>query len=383
MFFSIIIPIFQTPAILKRFLDSLSNTLKFQTQIIFINDGSGNHISELLHQFSLAHHNDCDITIIEHKHSLGCSKSINEALTKVLPICEAVVFMDSDLILCSQWQDKLMNDFIFNPKAGIIGCMLLYPQTGGIQCCGISFQDNVGRHLYLNSKPQNLHIDTFQEVQCTIFAFCAIRYNIIKKIGFLNEDFYNGYEDWDYQMRVKQLGYSAFIDTEIIQYHWEKSNGSHRNFNRKGNIARFWSLHNTDIKDDLFIYIQKGLRNHNVKNGQPYILIDLCEARTEAKHLSEWLINSNLLNITEYIDLSILCKDNISIWLPEIVDSSFHMQKNTFIFLCDQFVRLLNNDYWWKLRQNYNSDDIIMDLNSNILDFKELSGTFWPGTKIR
>ena len=59
------------------------------------------------------------------------------------------------------------------------------------------------------------------------------------------------------------------------------------------------------------------------------------------------------------------------------------MQKKSFIFLCDQFVRLLNNDYWWKLRQNYNSDDIIMDLNSNILDFKELSGTFWPGTKIR
>ena len=59
------------------------------------------------------------------------------------------------------------------------------------------------------------------------------------------------------------------------------------------------------------------------------------------------------------------------------------MQKSSFIFLCDQFVRLLNNDYWWKLRQNYNSDDIIIDLNSNILDFKELSVTFWPGTKIR
>ena len=59
------------------------------------------------------------------------------------------------------------------------------------------------------------------------------------------------------------------------------------------------------------------------------------------------------------------------------------MQKSSFIFLCDQFVRLLNNDYWWKLRQNYYSDDIIIDLNSNILDFKELSVTFWPGTKIR
>ena len=85
MFFSIIVPVFQTPSILKIFLDSLSNTIKFQTQIIFINDGSGNAISELLHQFSLSHSSFCNITIIEHQYSLGCSKSINEALTKVLP----------------------------------------------------------------------------------------------------------------------------------------------------------------------------------------------------------------------------------------------------------------------------------------------------------
>ena len=191
MYFSIIIPIFQTPSILNLFLDSLSNTIKFKTQIIFINDGSGNTISELLHQFALLNNSVCDITIIEHQYSLGCAKSINEALTKVSPTCEAVVFMDSDLILTSQWQMKLINDFKLNSKVGIIGCMLLYPQTGGIQCCGITFQNNVGRHLYLNSKPEYIHIDTLQEVQCTIFAFCAIRYSAIKNTGYLNEDFFN------------------------------------------------------------------------------------------------------------------------------------------------------------------------------------------------
>lgn len=107
-----------------------------------------------------------------------------------------------------------MNDFKTKPNVGIIGCMLLYPQTGGIQCCGITFQDNVGRHLYLNSRPEKIYLDTFQDVQCTIFAFCAIRYCAIKKAGYLNEDFYNGYEDWDYQMRIKQFGYSAIIDTK-------------------------------------------------------------------------------------------------------------------------------------------------------------------------
>lgn len=182
MYFSIIVPVFQTPSILKIFLESLSNTIKFETQIIFINDGSGNIVGELLHEFALLHNNICDIKIIEHQYSLGCSKSINEALTNVSTTCEAVVFMDSDLILTSQWQARLMDDFKANPKVGIIGCVLRYPQTGGIQCCGITFQDKVGRHLYLNSKLQNIQIDEFQYVQCTIFAFCAIRYNAIKKL---------------------------------------------------------------------------------------------------------------------------------------------------------------------------------------------------------
>lgn len=176
-------------------------------------------------------------------------------------------------------------------------------------------------------------------------------------------------------MRIKQFGYSAIIDTKIIQHHWEKSNGSHRNFNRKGNIARFWSLHHTDIQNDLNIYIQKGLM-HCSEYKHSYILIDLCEARTEANNLYKYLKKEDLLNIIEYIDLSILCKSVSSIWLPEIFDSSFHMQKTSFIFLCDQFVRLLDNDYWWNLRKDYNMNDLIIDLNSNVLKFKEFGNEF-------
>ena len=109
----------------------------------------------------------------------------------------------------------------------------------------------------------------------------------------------------------------------------------------------------------------------------------MCEARTEADCISSCLIENKLLDIIEYIDLSILCKNNLSIWLPEILDSSFYMQNVPFIFLCDQFVRLLDNSYWWNLRKNYNTNDLIIDLNSNVLNFKDLSDTFWPGTKIR
>ncbi len=382
MFFSIIIPVFQTPAILQLFLNSLSETLEYYAQIIFINDGSGNIINTMLHDFS-ALHSEYDIIIIEHFFSHGCANSINEALTKVSSNCEAVVFMDSDLILSSRWQNKVSKDLEKNGDIGIIGCMLLYPQTGGIQCCGITYQDKTGRHLYLNAKPNMIHPKRLQNVQCTIFAFCAIRYEAMKQTGFLNEDFYNGYEDWDYQFRVRKLGYSVVIDTEIMHYHWEKSNGIHRDFNRKGNIGRFWSIHNTVVKNDLCKYIRNELNAISFYVQNEYILIDLCEARTEAISISHYLIEVLSVNIIEYMNLSPLCKSNIRIWLPEILNSSFHMKETSFILLCDQFVRLLDNDYWWNLRKNYKDNDIIIDLNCNVLKFSDLAKTFWPGTKIR
>lgn len=383
MYFSIIIPIFQTPAILKMFLDSLSKSLEYDVQIIFINDGSGEIITAMLEDFSLTYSSNYDIIIINHPFSYGCAKSINEALTKVSPKCEAVIFMDSDLILTSPWQKKISQDFIENSDIGVIGCTLIYPQTDGVQCCGITYQDKVGRHLHLNAKLEMIHVKPLQKVQCTIFAFCAIRFSAIKETGLLNEEFYNGYEDWDYQFRVKKLGYSIVIDTEIIHYHWEKSNGSHRNFNRKGNLGRFWSIHGADVFDDLGEYIKKEFDTIPYEKQAGYILIDLCEARTEAVHIRCYLEDTIRLKIVEYMDLSILCKDSGSIWLPEIVNSTVHMKHNTFIFLCDQFVRLLDNNYWWSLRKNYNNNDIIVDLNGNVINFSNLANTFWPGTKIR
>ena len=49
--FTVIIPVFQTPKILRLFLDSLAQTLSQDTDLIFVNDGSGHCVQELLETF--------------------------------------------------------------------------------------------------------------------------------------------------------------------------------------------------------------------------------------------------------------------------------------------------------------------------------------------
>ena len=48
MLFTLIVPVFQTPSILQLFLNSLTDTLEFPSQIIFVNDGSGKEINDML-----------------------------------------------------------------------------------------------------------------------------------------------------------------------------------------------------------------------------------------------------------------------------------------------------------------------------------------------
>ena len=48
MLFTLIVPVFQTPSILQLFLNSLTDTLEFPSQIIFVNDGSGKEINDIL-----------------------------------------------------------------------------------------------------------------------------------------------------------------------------------------------------------------------------------------------------------------------------------------------------------------------------------------------
>ena len=102
--FTLIIPVLQTKEILQLFIDSLSQTIQFTTDIIFINDGSPSDTKQILERCSKERNEYINsVTVLYHRHPEGCAKCINEAL-QILPDCSYAIFMDSDLILTDNWQ---------------------------------------------------------------------------------------------------------------------------------------------------------------------------------------------------------------------------------------------------------------------------------------
>lgn len=375
--FTIIIPVFQQFNIFDLFITSLLNSIEYSTQIILIDDNSPQDVTCKIKKLSENSNAEVYIEFIRHEYNYGSSKCINEALSMIKG--EIVAIIDSDTIINEGWQSVIINT-LKDTLIGGIGAVLLYPQTNGIQSCGITYTYGTGRHLMLNASPSNLYNHVY-EVQASIFAFFVTTADVISKVGMLDTSFFNGYEDIDYQMRIRKLGYKIVIQPQLQFYHWEKSNGFHREYNRRSNLGVLWKKHGDFIKEDLWDFIFQQFSIKQMERS--YIGVDLCASRRDAVAFWENVSKMNAELITQCIDYSYSVEDAMPIWLLQIIHYDFFRTPEPILFLCDNFVQLLGNDYWLKLRERYSQKDIIVDLYGNVIEFSTLKNHFWPGTKIR
>lgn len=373
--FTIIIPVFQTPNIFELFIRSLKNTIEYNTKIIVINDGS---LSETIEKVDLL----LDVAKVElfhisHGVPQGCVKCINEALPHIEG--DYTVMMDSDIILPPGWQKNIIYSFQNLDSAGAIGGLMLYPQSNGIQNCGLVFAERLIKHLYFNNRLEFLSLPNFVKVQSTVFAFCAVPNKIIDLIGTLDDSFFNGNEDVDYQLRIQEKGYDVFINTDIRIYHWEKSNGVHRIYGQRNNLTTLWKKHGNFIKNDLLRVIEKHLKE-SLKQ-ETYIGLDMSESRIDSKQFKEYF--KTYFSSTEWLDYSYLCSADESIKFSEILPIDAVRNSIPYIFLCDSFTQLLENSYWFNIRKDFSDKDIVVDFFGNVILLQNLMPYTWPGRRKR
>jgi GT2 family glycosyltransferase len=310
------------------------------------------------------------------QRSRGGARSLNAGLD--LATGEVVIFADSDLILIDGWQSALL-DAVKNPRIGSAGALLIYPQSGGVQHCGIAFSEDIGRHLFLNASPDDVPKSMFT-VQSVVFALCAIRRRVIDAIGPIDELYFNGYEDLDYQMRIAQLGLQVVLEPRAQAYHWERGNGPNRAANRKRNLGRFWRQWGHVIRSDLEGYLVQRFR-HVGGTDAIFRGIDLCRDRPSASRT--WEALQHEASITMIDDLSHMSGTANEVWLPQAMGVDGHRTTQRLLILVDNFVQLLGNRYWIELRTLIRNDDVVIDLYANALPLRLLHMSCWPGTKIR
>lgn len=374
----------QQRSILELFFDSLWSTINKGTKIILVDDGAEYSLRNFAADSRTIAPANCEVLLIEHQTPQGSASCLNEALAHVEG--DIVYIVDTDILLLKGWQNDLKRTLDASETHGAIGAALIYPQTGGIQHCGIAFSKDVGRHLFLNARPEWIPSRSFK-VQAVVFALCAIKRQAIEAVGPLDENYYNAYEDLDYFLRIQRAGYNVLVDPSVKAYHWELSDGPHRSINRKRNLGRFWRQWGDYIESDIWLFIQAALKDAlvNGANGGVHELrvVDLCEERPEATTFTKTLQLLDSVRIVDHHDLSYRIGDRQEIWLPQILGIDGYRQPDRYLFLVDNFVRLLGNRYWIELRATHRDDDLVADLHGTVIKLKELFEPAWPGTKIR
>jgi len=368
----------------RLFLHSLWSTLLDGSRVIFIDDGSRYSVRDLVVESRPSRLDGCHVSVFEQETPQGCGACVNLGLKHLEG--EVLFIIDTDVILLESWQKRFSALLAGDDRLGAVGGVLQYPQTGGVQHCGIAFSDDIGRHLFLNSRPEWVGCNRI-EVQVVVFAFCALSKKAIDAVGPIDENFFNAYEDFDYCLRIRDAGYKILVDPETQAYHWELSNGPHRSVNRKRNLGRFWRLWGDRIEPDLWRFSERRLvetlRSSASDGGDPLALVDLCEERPEARRFREVLEGCSEVRLSGDKDLSHRVGSRQEIWLPQVLGVDGHRWPDRLLFFVDNFVRLQGNRYWSEMRKSVRSDDLIADLYGNVVALEHLDRGAWPGIKIR
>ena len=170
-------------------------------------------------------------TVIENRENRGFAAACNQGIQ--LSAAPFILLLNPDTFIGPGNLEKALNFVMKNPRAGIAGCKILYPD-GSIQpsirdfpsirnCFIESFFIS---HLLMNWRRFGAYHGTSvdysreQEAKVLLGAFLLIRKSLFDEIGFLDERFFVYSEETDFCLRSVRAGWKNMYtpDAEIIHY---------------------------------------------------------------------------------------------------------------------------------------------------------------------
>ncbi len=213
---SIIIPVKDQLPYLDRCLNSLQKIKEVNGyEIIIVNDGSNNETVHYLEQFP-------QLNIVHHQKSQGFIESCHAGAKKA--IGNFLLFLNSDTELIEPLSfRKMISIFKNNKKVGAVGAKLLYPNDT-IQHFGLVWSNKDMNYMHFaigkdKNDPSVCTSQTFDVISGACFMTIKELWN---RLGGFDKIYSPGYwEDTDYCLRAKELGYITVCCAEAILYHFQ------------------------------------------------------------------------------------------------------------------------------------------------------------------
>lgn len=221
-------------------------------EILFVDNASSDGSIQLAYPFQDR------ITIRKNSGNFGFPKGCNQGIR--IARGEIIVLLNIDTEVCEGWLSELVAPFIDNPKMGLVGSKLLFPDSQRIQFAGGIMEANGLTQHRGYGRPDDGSYDTPCEVEYLTGASVAIRREVLDRLGGMDEGFPLYFEDLDLCNRARQAGYSLLYQPASVVYHFETYG------TRKQSFRYFFKYHRGRIR---FIVKNFGLR-YFIRSFIPY-----------------------------------------------------------------------------------------------------------------
>jgi GT2 family glycosyltransferase len=202
-------------------LESLKKTTYPNYEIIIVDNGSKGNDADILEEKYKGY-----IELIRIKENLGWFGATNFIIKQLTARggSDYLLFLNNDTkIIQEDWLEKLVKTGEKEKNIGIVGCTLLFPsgkfQLGG-RILKPPFQFHFTTGIFSEVDISDNVKDSI-EVDVVEGACFMVKKKVIDEIGLFDEKFGAGhYEDGNYQIRAKRVGFKVIYvpDVKIIHY---------------------------------------------------------------------------------------------------------------------------------------------------------------------
>jgi GT2 family glycosyltransferase len=234
---SIIIPLYGRSDLTARCLESIiTNTPDDLYEVVLVDNASPDDTGELLDAL------DGDVTIIRNEENRGFAAACNQGAGAARG--ELLLFLNNDTEATPGWLPAFVRPLRREPGVGIVGARLVYPDRR-IQHAGCLLVDNrdageIENHHRFRGEPEDgPGVLEPRDLNAVTGAALLIRREVFEAAGGFDEGYWNGHEDIDLCLRVKEAGWRIRYEPSALLVHHEGASGAERLTGMDANGARF------------------------------------------------------------------------------------------------------------------------------------------------